>query len=88
MRQKKVALKLNPLKSIVKGKRVIVVDDSIVRGNTSKYLVDSIRKAGAKEVHFRVVSPIIKYPCYFGISTHNRGELIGDNKSVKKLKSF
>ncbi|GAA0790053.1 amidophosphoribosyltransferase [Hathewaya limosa] len=88
MRQKKVALKLNPLKSIVKGKRVIVVDDSIVRGNTSKYLVDSIRKAGAKEVHFRVASPIIKYPCYFGISTHNRGELIGANKSVEEIKEF
>lgn len=88
MRQKKVSLKLNPLKSIVKGKRVIVVDDSIVRGNTSKYLVDSIRKAGAKEVHFRVASPIIKYPCYFGISTHNRGELIGAKKSVEEIKEF
>ena len=62
IREKAVAVKLNPLKVNVKGKRVILIDDSIVRGTTSKHLVDSLRRAGAKEVHFLVASPVVKFP--------------------------
>ncbi|MBY0757225.1 amidophosphoribosyltransferase [Clostridium sardiniense] len=86
MRERAVAVKLNPLKINVKGKRVILIDDSIVRGTTSKHLIDSLRRAGALEVHFLVASPIVKYPCYFGIDTPYRSELIGANKSVEEIR--
>ena len=85
IREKAVAVKLNPLKVNVKGKRVILIDDSIVRGTTSKHLVDSLRKAGAKEVHFLVASPVVKFPCYFGIDTPYRSELIGANHSIEEM---
>lgn len=79
LREKITCLKLNVLKGTVFGKRVVVIDDSIVRGTTSRRLVQQIRKAGAKEVHVRISSPIVKYPCYFGIDTPCRQELIGSN---------
>ena len=85
IREKAVAVKLNPLKVNVKGKRVILIDDSIVRGTTSKHLVDSLRRAGAKEVHFLVESPVVKFPCYFGIDTPYRSELIGANHSIEEM---
>lgn len=85
IREKAVAVKLNPLKVNVKGKRVILIDDSIVRGTTSKHLVDSLRRAGAKEVHFLVASPVVKFPCYFGIDTPYRSELIGANHSIEEM---
>ena len=85
IREKAVAVKLNPLKVNVKGKRVILIDDSIVRGTTSKQLVDSLRRAGAKEVHFLVASPVVKFPCYFGIDTPYRSELIGANHSIEEM---
>ena len=85
IREKAVAVKLNPLKINVKGKRVILIDDSIVRGTTSKHLVDSLRRAGAKEVHFLVASPVVKFPCYFGIDTPYRSELIGANHSIEEM---
>lgn len=86
LRERAVAVKLNPLKVNVNGKRVILIDDSIVRGTTSKHLIDSLRRAGATEVHFLVASPIVKFPCYFGIDTPYRSELIGANKSVEEIR--
>ena len=86
MRERAVSVKLNPLKSNVKDKRVIIIDDSIVRGTTSKKLVQSLRRAGAKEVHFKVASPMVKFPCYFGIDTPYRKELIGANLTTDNIK--
>jgi amidophosphoribosyltransferase len=86
IREKAVAVKLNPLKVNVDGKRVILIDDSIVRGTTSRRLVESLRKAGATEVHFRVASPVVKYPCYFGIDTPYRKELIGAQLNLESIR--
>lgn len=86
MRDREVSVKLNVLKSNVEGKRVVIIDDSIVRGTTSKRLVTILRKAGAKEVHFRVSSPPVKFPCYFGIDTPYRSELIGANNDVEDIR--
>ena len=63
-----------------------MIDDSIVRGTTSKHLIESLRRAGATEVHFLVASPVVKYPCYFGIDTPYRSELIGANKSLEEIR--
>ncbi len=86
LREKAVSVKLNPLKINVEGKRVVIIDDSIVRGTTSKRLVQTLRKAGAKEVHFRVSSPVVKYPCYFGIDTPYRKDLIGAHSEVEEIR--
>ncbi|WP_253205455.1 amidophosphoribosyltransferase [Clostridium estertheticum] len=86
IRERAVSVKLNALKINVEGKRVILIDDSIVRGTTSKRLVDILRKAGATEVHFRVCSPVVKYPCYFGIDTPYRKDLIGSSISVEEIR--
>lgn len=84
-REKMVFVKLNVLKNDVAGKRVVVIDDSIVRGTTCKRLINILRKAGAKEVHFRVSSPPVKFPCYFGIDTPSRSQLISSNHDVEQL---
>jgi amidophosphoribosyltransferase len=84
-REKAINVKLNALKSNVKGQRVILVDDSIVRGTTSKKLINLVRDAGAKEVHLRISSPKVLYPCYFGIDTAHRSELIASNYSVEEI---
>lgn len=86
IREKAVAVKLNPLKVNINGKRVILIDDSIVRGTTSRHLVESLRRAGAKEVHFLVASPVVKYPCYFGIDTPYRKDLVGANNSIDGIR--
>lgn len=88
MRERAVWVKLNPLKVNVEGKRVILVDDSIVRGTTSRHLVESLRRAGAKEVHFKIASPMVKYPCYFGIDTPYRKDLIGANNSMEEIRDI
>ncbi|WP_206427334.1 amidophosphoribosyltransferase [Clostridium rectalis] len=88
LREKAVSIKLNPLKVNIENKRVVIIDDSIVRGTTSKKLVDILKKSGAKEVHFRVSSPMVKYPCYFGIDTPYRKDLIGANFSVEEIKNI
>lgn len=88
MRERAVSVKLNPLRCNVEGKRVILVDDSIVRGTTSRHLVESLRRAGAKEVHFRIASPMVKYPCYFGIDTPYRKDLIGANNSMDQIRDI
>lgn len=85
IRERAVSVKLNPLKVNVEGKRVILIDDSIVRGTTSRHLVEALRRAGAKEVHFLVASPVVKFPCYFGIDTPYRSELIGANYSIEQI---
>lgn len=79
-------LKYNPIKTALRGKRVIVVDDSIVRGTTSAKIVKMIRSAGASEVHTRISSPPIKYSCFYGIDTPTRTELIGAQKSVEEIR--
>jgi amidophosphoribosyltransferase len=83
-----VKIKLNPISGIISGKRVIVIDDSIVRGTTSKTLVKMIRDAGAKEVHMRISSPPIDYSCYYGIDTPTRAELIASSHSVKEIEEY
>jgi len=85
IREKAVAVKLNPLKINVTGKRIILIDDSIVRGTTSRHLVEALKRAGAKEVHFLVASPVVKFPCYFGIDTPYRSELVGANYSIDEI---
>ena len=85
IRELSVKLKLNVVKENVQGKRVLLVDDSIVRGTTSKKIVEMVKKAGAKEVHFRVGSPPIIAPCYFGINMSTREELIASDKSVEEI---
>ena len=85
VREKAVAVKLNPLRVNVEGKRVIMIDDSIVRGTTSKHLVEAMKRAGAKDVHLLIASPVVKFPCYFEIDTGYRSELIGANHSVNEI---
>lgn len=83
-----VKLKLNPVKSLLEGKRIVVVDDSIVRGTTSKKIVKMVRDTGAKEVHFRVSSPPTTHPCFYGIDTPYRADLIAANQTVEEIKKF
>jgi len=88
MRDFSVRVKLNPVKSILKGKRVVVVEDSIVRGTTSKTRIRAIREAGAKEVSMVVSCPPIRYPCFYGIDFATKGELIASTKSVEEIRKF
>ena len=82
MRQMGIRIKLNPLPSVIRGKRLVVIDDSIVRGNTSKKLVEMLREAGAAEVHLRIVSPEVMWPCFFGIDTDTQDQLISANMTL------
>lgn len=88
MRERVVNLKLNPIISEIKGKRVVIIDDSIVRGTTSKRLVKILKKAGVKEIHFRSVSPPIIAPCYLGIDTPSKEDLISANMNVEELRAY
>ncbi|MBI3129007.1 MAG: amidophosphoribosyltransferase [Candidatus Tectomicrobia bacterium] len=83
-----VKVKLNPMRAYLDGKRVVVVDDSIVRGTTSRKIVEMIRKAGASEVHMRISSPPITHPCFFGIDMPTRKELIASAKSVEETRLY
>lgn len=85
-RNSKVKIKFNPVREIIAGKKVVVVDDSLVRGTTSRGLVQLIRQAGAKEVHFRLASPPITWPCWYGIDTPTRAELIAANHSLEEIR--
>ncbi|HEY9884223.1 MAG TPA: amidophosphoribosyltransferase, partial [Thermosynechococcaceae cyanobacterium] len=80
-----IKMKLNPLKDVLTGKRVIIVDDSIVRGTTSRKIVKALRDAGATEVHMRVSSPPVTHPCFYGIDTDNQDQLIGATKTVAEI---
>ena len=85
IRQLGIRLKLNPLREVIKGKRLVVVDDSIVRGNTQRALVRMLREAGATEVHVRISSPPVKWPCFFGIDFATRAELIANGMSIDEI---
>ena len=83
-----VKLKLNPVRSLLEGKRVVLIDDSIVRGTTSRKIVRMIRSAGAKEVHMRISCPPTVSPCFYGVDTPSKKELIAANKSVEEIRQF
>jgi amidophosphoribosyltransferase len=83
-----VRVKLNPMRETLDGRRVVVVDDSIVRGTTSRKIVKMIRSAGAREVHVRISSPPIQWPCYYGIDTPTRKELIGASHGVEEIRRY
>ena len=87
-REKSVALKLIPLKGVLKGKSIAVIDDSIVRGTTSKRLIKTLFKAGAREIHFLVSSPPIRYPDFYGIDTPKQKNLIASNKTIEGVRKF
>jgi amidophosphoribosyltransferase len=88
MRQRGVTVKLSPLREVVAGRRLIVVDDSIVRGTTTRQIVALLRKAGATEVHLRISSPPIHHPCFYGIDTQIETELIASTHSVDEIREF
>src|SRR5438105_4950019 len=83
-----VKLKLNPVRSVLEGKRIVLIDDSIVRGTTSKKIVRMIRNAGAKEVHMRISCPPTVSPCFYGVDTPSKKQLIAANKSVAEIRDF
>jgi amidophosphoribosyltransferase len=85
MRQQGIRMKLNPLREVISGRRVVVVDDSIVRGNTTRQIVAMLREAGAEEVHMRISSPPIRWPCFYGIDMPDQDELIGSRLSVDEI---
>ncbi len=87
MRQQGIRMKLNPLREVIEGRRVVVVDDSIVRGNTTRQLVAMLREAGAREVHMRISSPPIKWPCFYGIDMPDQNELIGATMTVEEIRA-
>lgn len=84
-REDKVRIKLNPISSVVRGKRVVIVDDSIVRGTTSARIIKLLRDAGAKEVHFRVSAPPFKFPCYFGTDIPDQKLLVATDRTVDQI---
>lgn len=88
LRERGVQMKLSAVKKIVEGKRVVMVDDSIVRGTTSRRIVNMLKEAGAKEVHVRISSPPITHPCFYGIDTSNSGELIAANHSIEEIREM
>jgi len=88
LREKGVKMKLSAVRKVVEGKRVVMIDDSIVRGTTSGRIVRMLREAGATEVHVRISSPPVKNPCFYGIDTSSREELIAGKKSVEEIREF
>jgi amidophosphoribosyltransferase len=88
VRNFKVRLKLNPVRETVRGKKVIVIDDSIVRGTTSRKIIELLHEAGAKEVHMRIASPPVKYPCYYGIDTPKRKELLAQIMTPLEMNGY
>jgi amidophosphoribosyltransferase len=88
LRQQGIRLKLNPLRHALQGRRIIVVDDSIVRGNTTRKLIALLREVGAAEVHMRITSPPVRWPCFYGIDTDTQEQLIASAKSVEEVREF
>jgi amidophosphoribosyltransferase len=86
IRQLGIRLKLNPLREIIEGKRIVVVDDSIVRGNTQRAIVRMLREAGAREIHVRISSPPVEWPCFYGIDFASRAELIASGLEVEEIR--
>ena len=85
MREQGVRMKLSAVSAIVSGKKVVMIDDSIVRGTTSKRIVRHLKNAGATEVHVRIASPAIKFPCFYGVDTSTIEELISNKMNVEEL---
>src|SRR5712692_8106147 len=83
-----VKVKLNPVRALIEGKRVVLVDDSIVRGTTSRKIVRLVRNAGAREVHLRISCPPTISPCYYGVDTPNKEELIASSHSVEEIRKY
>ena len=83
-----VRLKLSPNRALIQGKRVIVVDDSIVRGTTSRKIVKMLRDAGAREVHLRISSPPTRWPCFYGVDTPSRSELIASTHTIDEIAKY
>ncbi|HET9601643.1 MAG TPA: amidophosphoribosyltransferase [Acidimicrobiales bacterium] len=88
LRRLGVRLKLNPLRENIAGKRLVVVDDSIVRGTTTRAVVAMLRQSGAEEVHLRIMSPPYRWPCFYGMDTGDRGELLAANLTVEEIRSY
>jgi len=88
LRQRGVKLKLNPIPDAVRGKRVVVVDDSIVRGTTTRQIIQTLREAGAAAVHMRITSPPVRWPCFYGIDMSTRQELVASDLSVEEVREF
>ena len=83
-----VRMKLNPVRNLLEGKRIILIDDSIIRGTTSRKIVRMVRAAGAKEVHMRISCPPTISPCFYGVDTPSKRELIAANKSIDEIREF
>ena len=88
MRDFGVRLKLNPVRNLLEGKRVVLIDDSIIRGTTSRKIVRMVRGAGAKEVHLRISCPPTISPCFYGVDTPSKRDLIAANKSVEEIRRY
>jgi amidophosphoribosyltransferase len=88
MREQAVRMKLNPLRENIVGKRLVVVDDTIVRGTTQRQLVKMLRASGVKEIHLRITSPPVKWPCFYGIDTGEKGELIANSLTVDEIRDY
>ena len=88
LRELGVRRKLNPLPDIINNKRLVVVDDSIVRGTTTPHVVNLLKRSGAKEIHLRICAPPIKWPCHLGVDLASKRELIAANKSVEEIREF
>ncbi len=88
LRNLRVLMKLSPNRSVLKGKKIVVIDDSLVRGTTSKRIVNMLRRAGAKEIHMRIASPPVVGPCYYGIDTPTREELIANRMTLEEIAEF
>lgn len=86
VRDMEVRIKLNPIREVLRGKKIVLVDDSIVRGTTSKKIIELLREGGAKEIHFRISSPPIRFPCFFGIDTPVQRELIASTHRVEEIR--
>jgi amidophosphoribosyltransferase len=83
-----VRIKLNPVKSVLEGRRVVLIDDSIVRGTTSRKIVKMVRAAGAREVHMRIASPPTKHSCFYGVDTPERAKLLAAQMSVEQMRDY
>jgi amidophosphoribosyltransferase len=88
IRELGVKVKFNPLQEILEGKRIVLVDDSIVRGTTTPQVIKLLRKSGAKEVHMRICAPPICYPCFLGVDMANRWELIAAQKTIPEIRDY
>ncbi|MDQ7037893.1 MAG: amidophosphoribosyltransferase [Aquificota bacterium] len=88
LRNLRVLMKLSPNRSVIEGRRVVVIDDSLVRGTTSRRIVAMLRRAGAREIHLRIASPPVRGPCYYGIDTPSKEELIANRMSLEEIRDF